>query len=161
MSEIHAPDAAGGPSPCCPTREKRITRRDFIDVIIKGGLLATLAGMVLPALSYIWPVTRRGLAGGLQEVGKLDDIPVWGSRKVTLAGSALILLRTPKEIKAFSAICTHLGCIVDWDDQKRHILCPCHAGIFDVNGRVVSGPPPRPLPEHAVKVIDGKIFVTV
>lgn len=141
--------------------EKRITRRDFLDVIIKGGLLATLSGMVLPALSYIWPVTRRGPAGGLQEVGKLDDIPVWGSQKVTLGGSALILLRTPNEVKAFSAICTHLGCIVDWDDQKRHILCPCHAGIFDVNGRVVSGPPPKPLPEHAVKVIDGKIFVTV
>lgn len=161
MSEIHAHSSAGGQSPCCPAREKRITRRDFIDMFIKGGLLVTLAGMVLPALSYIWPVTRRGPAGGLQEVGKLDDIPVWGSKKVTLGGSALILLRTPNEVKAFSAICTHLGCIVDWDDQKRHILCPCHAGIFDVNGRVVSGPPPKPLPEHAVKVIDGKIFVTV
>jgi cytochrome b6-f complex iron-sulfur subunit len=140
---------------------KRLTRRDFIDRVIKGGLLATLAGMILPALSYIWPVTRRGPAGGTREVAGLEDIPVWGSKKVTLGGSALILLRAPHGVKAFSAICTHLGCIVDWDGQKRQITCPCHAGVFDADGRVVSGPPPRPLPEHAVRVVDGKIFVTV
>ena len=161
MSETSAPKTTECSSASCCVPQGRVTRRDFIDVFIKGGLLVTLAGMVLPALNYIWPVTRRGPAGGLQEVGKLDDIPVWGARKVTLAGSALIVLRTPNEVKAFSAICTHLGCVVDWDDQKREIMCPCHAGTFDVNGRVVSGPPPKPLPEHAVKVIDGKIFVTV
>lgn len=136
-----------------------VTRRDFIDIIIKGGLLATIAGMILPALAYLWPVTQRSPAGGLQEVGKLDDLPVWSARKVIVRGSALILLRTAGEVRAFSAICTHLGCIVEWNDRKRRIECPCHAGIFDVNGRVVSGPPPRPLPEHTVRIIDGKIFV--
>ena len=161
MSEIHARNAAGGPFPCCPAREKRITRRDFIDMFIKGGLLVTLAGMVLPALSYIWPVTRRGPAGGLQELARLEDIPVWGAKKVTLGASAVLVFRTPHEVKAFSAVCTHLGCLVDWDNQKRLITCPCHAGVFDLNGRVVSGPPPKPLPEYTVKVIDGKIFVTV
>ncbi len=153
-------NAAEHPS-CGCAREKTISRRDFIDLFIKGGLLVTLAGMVLPALNYIWPVTRRGPAGGLQEVAKLEDIPVWGAKKVTLGASALLVLRTPNEVKAFSAVCTHLGCLVDWDTKKRSILCPCHAGTFDVNGHVVSGPPPKPLPEHAVKVIDGKIFVTV
>jgi cytochrome b6-f complex iron-sulfur subunit len=160
MSERDMNSAAEHPS-CCRAREKTVSRRDFIDMFIKGGLLVTLAGMVLPALNYVWPVTRRGPAGGLQEVGKLDDIPVGGAQKITLAGSALILLRTPNEVKAFSAVCTHLGCLVDWDGRKREIMCPCHAGTFDINGRVVSGPPPKPLPEHAVKVIDGKIFVTV
>lgn len=140
---------------------KAISRRDFIEWIIKGGLLATLAGMVLPALQYLWPVTSKGPAGGMKEVARLDDIPVWGAKKIILGGSALLLVRGPDEVKAFSAICTHLGCIVDWDERKRVIICPCHAGLFDFHGRVVSGPPPRPLPDYAVKVIDGKIFVTV
>ena len=141
--------------------DKGVSRRDFVGWVITGGILTTLAGMLLPALEYILPVTRRGPGGGAKDVGALEDIPIWGSKKVVLAGSALILIRTPKELKAFSAICTHLGCIVDWDEKKKEILCPCHAGIFDVEGRVVAGPPPRPLVPHAVNVVNGKIFVSL
>src|SRR3989338_7701207 len=103
---------------------KKVSRRDFIGSVIQCGLLATLAGMLLPALEFILPATRRGPATGMKEVGRMDDIPVWGSRKVILGGSALILIRTPNELKAFSAICTHLGCIVEWEGPKREILCP-------------------------------------
>ncbi len=139
--------------------DKKVSRRDFIDWIIKGGLLVTLSGMVFPALEYLWPVTRRGPAAGAQEVGRVEDIPLWGAKKVILGGGALLLIRTPEKIKAFSASCTHLGCLVEWDSQKKEILCPCHAGLFDMEGRVVSGPPPSPLPSYEVKVVDGKIYV--
>lgn len=138
-----------------------MSRRSFVSWIIRGGLFATLAGMILPALTYLWPVTRKGPSGGMQEVGRLEDIPVWGSKKIILGGSALLLVRGTNEVRAFSAICTHLGCLVDWDGQKRKIVCPCHAGFFDFEGNVISGPPPRALPRHTVKVSDGKIFVTV
>ena len=139
--------------------EKPMPRREFLDWIIRGGLLTTLAGMIFPALSYLWPVTRRGPALGMVEVGRVDEIPVWGSKKVVAGGGALFVVRTPKEFKAFSAICTHLGCVVSWDDQKKQIVCPCHAGIFDTDGKVIAGPPPRPLPAYSVNVADGKIFV--
>jgi len=148
----------GGP---IPTPAKGISRRDFIDLIIKGGLFTTLAGMVLPALAYLWPVTQRGPALGKEDVGPLDDIPVGGARKVILGGSSLILVRTANEVKAFSAICTHLGCIIDWSKEKQEFICPCHAAVFDVNGQVVSGPPPRPLPAHQVNVVNGRVFVTL
>ena len=144
-------------NPSLPTSP--VSRRDFLDWVIKGGLFATLAGMLFPALAYLWPVTRRGPAGGLVEVGTVDEIHVWGSKKVVLGGSALIVVRTPAEFKAFSAICTHLGCIVYWDSAKQLIACPCHAGFFGLDGRVVSGPPPRPLAMHPVSVVDGRIFV--
>lgn len=137
----------------------KISRRDFLGWIIKSGLLATLGAMLFPALQYLLPVTRRGPAVGMKEVARVEDIPDGGSKKVVLGGSALILIRTQDRLKAFSAICTHLGCLVDWDGQKREIVCPCHAGVFDVEGRPVSGPPPRPLPSYPVKLIDGKIFV--
>lgn len=138
---------------------KKMSRRDFVDWVIRGGIAATLAGMVLPALEYLWPVMGRGGATGMEEVGHVEDIPVGGSKKVIVGGSAMLLIRTPKEVKAYSAICTHLGCIVDWDGAKREIVCPCHAGIFDIEGRQVSGPPPRPLPAYPVRIADGKIFV--
>lgn len=139
--------------------DNKIPRRDFIGWIIKGGLLVTLTGMLLPALQFILPATRRGPAVGMKEVGREEDIPVGGSKKVIVGGSAILLVRTATGVKAYSAICTHLGCIVEWDGRKREIICPCHAGVFDIEGRPVSGPPPRPLPYYAVKVLDGKIFI--
>lgn len=140
------------------TKEK-ISRRDFFGWIIKSGFVATFAGMLFPALEYLLPVTRRGPASGMKEVARVEDVPVWGSKKVVLGGSALILVRTPEKVKAFSAICTHLGCLVDWEDKKHEFVCPCHAGLFDIDGKNVSGPPPRPLPAYSVRVTDGRIFV--
>ena len=145
----------------CAMPNEGMSRRSFIDYFIKGGIFVTLVGLVAPALVYLWPVTREGPTTGKKEVGSIDEIPVWGSKKVVIGGSAIIILRTPKELKAFSAICTHLGCIVEWDEREKQIVCPCHAGFFDSQGRVISGPPPRPLPTYNISVIDGKIFVSI
>ena len=119
----------------------------------------TLGGMLLPALRYLWPVTYSGPSGGMIDVGALDEIVIEGSKKAVVGGSVFLIVRTADGVKAFSAICTHLGCVVAWDPQRKEIECPCHAGKFDLDGRVVSGPPPRPLPVHQVKVIDGKIYL--
>lgn len=63
-------------------------------------------------------------------------------------------------IKVFSAICTHLGCIVYWRSEKNVIHSPCHDGLFNpVTGAVVSGPPPRPLPSYELAIKDGKVYV--
>ena len=143
----------------CIKEKKRVSRRDFLDWFIRGGLLTTLAGMIFPALTYLWPVTRRGPALGAVEIGGVDEIPVGGSKKAVIGSTALLVVRTQKEFKAFSAICTHLGCVVYWDSQRKEIACPCHAGSFDLEGRVIAGPPPRPLAPHFVSVVDGKVFV--
>lgn len=68
--------------------------------------------------------------------------------------------RTPEdEVIAISATCTHLGCIVTWDDDQRIFKCPCHDGRYDVDGRVISGPPPAPLKRHKTKIEDGRIYL--
>lgn len=139
----------------------QLSRRGFLDWIIRGGFFTTLAGMLAPALVYLWPVTRGGPVAGLVEVGREEEIPVWGFKKVVYGGSAFLVVRTPREFKAYSAICTHLGCVVTWEETKKAISCPCHAGLFDLEGRVVAGPPPRPLVLHDVSVLDGKVFVKV
>lgn len=143
------------------TEKEVITRRDFLGRFINLGLFVTLSSLILPAIAYILPVTRQGSTGSFSDVGGVDDFPVWGSKKVILGGSGIMVVRTGDGFRAYSAICTHLGCLVSWDDKKREIVCPCHAGIFDFEGRVVSGPPPRPLPTHQVSVVNGRVMVKV
>jgi len=62
------------------------------------------------------------------------------------------------EVIAINATCTHLGCIVSWDEDLQIFKCPCHDGRYDAEGRVISGPPPAPLKRHETKIEDGRIF---
>lgn len=70
------------------------------------------------------------------------------------------LMRTgDKAYQAFVRKCTHLGCIVAWEPNKKTFVCPCHGGIFDSNGKVVGGPPPTPLQELAVTIENETVYV--
>ena len=72
-----------------------------------------------------------------------------------------ILVRTPSgELRAFSATCTHLNCIVQYRDDIGHIWCACHNGHFDLNGLNISGPPPAPLEAYTVNVREDEIVVS-
>ena len=144
-----------------PLWQAPMGRRDFLDWIIKGGLLVTLTAMLAPALAYLWPVVGRGPVGGLKEVARIDEVPIGGAKKVILNGSPVLIIRTAQEWKAFSAICTHLGCVVGWDERQKQIVCPCHAGLFDLQGKVIGGPPPRPLTAYSVVISENKILVKV
>jgi cytochrome b6-f complex iron-sulfur subunit len=138
---------------------QKISRRRFLDWLLTGGLVAWVVGLVAPALAYVWPAQRRGPSVQTVSAGKADDFAEWQTKIVAVAGHPVIVIRTPQGFRALSAICTHLGCIVGWDAQRRQIACPCHAGFFDVAGKVVSGPPPRPLPEHGVAVVNNEVLV--
>jgi menaquinol-cytochrome c reductase iron-sulfur subunit len=66
-----------------------------------------------------------------------------------------------KAVHAMSATCTHLGCQVRWDASATKFRCPCHGGVFDVQGNVVEGPPPRPLDRIEARIAneDGSVLV--
>lgn len=63
-------------------------------------------------------------------------------------------------VKCFDPACTHLGCRVKFQDEQRRYFCPCHGGVFDEAGKVVSGPPPTGLVEHPVRVENGRILIS-
>ncbi|MBI4368807.1 MAG: ubiquinol-cytochrome c reductase iron-sulfur subunit [Elusimicrobia bacterium] len=73
--------------------------------------------------------------------------------------SAWILTSNGKDFTVFDPKCTHLGCPYRWDEATKKFLCPCHAAVFDVDGSVVKGPPPRPLDRYPVKVSSGRILI--
>ena len=139
--------------------EQKVSRRTFLDWLLTGGLIAWAIGFVAPVLSYVWPAQRRGPSVQTVSAGKVADFADWEAKIVAVNGHPVIVIRTPRGFRAFSAICTHLGCIVGWDAQRREIACPCHAGVFDLNGRPVAGPPPRPLAEEGVVVVNGEVMV--
>jgi cytochrome b6-f complex iron-sulfur subunit len=135
------------------------SRRDFMANIILGtGTVLGLSSLAYRFLEYLYPVV---LSVKLVEVpaGKPEDIPADGVRLVQLPEGSVILEKADNEVRAFSAVCTHLGCTVQWQPEEKQFICPCHQGIYDFNGTVLSGPPPRPLEKLQVKVRDDQVFV--
>ena len=139
--------------------EQKVSRRTFLDFLLAGGLVAWAVGFIAPVISYVWPAQRRGPSVQTVSAGKATDFAEWQTKIVALSGHPVIVVRTPQGFRAFSAICTHLGCIVGWDASRKQIACPCHAGYFDINGRPVSGPPPKPLAEHGVALVNNEVMV--
>ena len=136
------------------------TRRGFLDWVI--GLCSTVTGaaLAMPALLYLWPAARGGGASENVVVEGAADMAVGSSRMVQVGSTAVIVVRDRSGFRAYSAVCTHLGCLVKWDSAGKRFLCPCHAAVFDENGRVVSGPPPAPLPAFNVRDIGDKVYVS-
>ena len=85
----------------------------------------------------------------------LSDLPVGGTKAIAYGGVPVLVVRTRESLRAFSLICTHLGCTVEWQASKQEFYCPCHDGRFDEFGEVVAGPPPIPLEQITVRV-DGE-----
>jgi cytochrome b6-f complex iron-sulfur subunit len=139
--------------------QQKLTRRSFLDWLLTGGLVAWGIAIFAPVISYVWPAQKRGPSTQAVSAGKATDFSDWQGKTVAVGGHPVIVVRTPQGFKAFSAICTHLGCIAAWNPAQHQIDCPCHAGVFDINGRVVSGPPPRPLAEYPVMVVNGEVMV--
>ncbi len=136
------------------------TRRGFLEWLIAICSLATGLAMAIPGLMYLWPGARGGGSDNV-EVEGADGMTPGESTILQVGGKAVIVVRDRNGFQAYSAICTHLGCLVTWDKTKNQFLCPCHAAAFDARGRVVSGPPPGPLEAYKIKEVGGKVYVSV
>jgi cytochrome b6-f complex iron-sulfur subunit len=89
----------------------------------------------------------------------VSELPVGGAKYVTYGGVPTIVIRSPESIKAYSLVCTHLGCIVEWQQDAQEFYCACHDGRFDRFGEVIAGPPPVPLEQFPVSVEDETLVV--
>ena len=109
--------------------------------------------------------TSAGAAPGFLALDKADyELPP-GKAKMILYGRIPVLLLRPAEgnaaLRMFVATCTHLNCTVSYQEDENRIYCACHDGIYDTEGRVVSGPPPRPLRQLYSKLNDGKLIIAL
>lgn len=141
--------------------EKKIGRRQLIDYLLGTSAFATLAAIVYPIFKFMIPPQTAEAQQNSVVAAKMNEIAPNTGKIFKFGSKPGLLIKTEKgDLKAFSASCTHLDCIVQYEPDKKDILCACHNGIYDLTGKNVSGPPPRPLEEFTVNVKGDDIIVT-
>jgi Rieske Fe-S protein len=144
--------------------ESYVGRRRFLCGMLGGGVAAMGAGVVVPLLQYAGDL-RETPPPAFLALEKADyELPP-GKAKMVLYGQIPVLLLRPAEgdgsLKVFVATCTHLNCTVTYQADKNRIYCACHNGSYGTDGRVLSGPPPRPLREFYTKLAGGKLIIAL
>ncbi len=133
-------------------------RRQFLGLCLGGLATGAFAGVAYPVYRYLSPISDQGVAGKLVIHG--SELAGDGAKFFQYAGSSAVLVRSVGgDLIALSAVCTHLGCIVQWHKESQEFICPCHAGRYSADGAVVSGPPPKPLPRLPISVVNDTITV--
>ncbi len=154
-------------------QENLLGRRNFLK-----GAIASIVGMIglgfgLPAIPYIvGPALKKGEDQTWIPLGPVAKIeigqPTLFKFKIkTQTGwivdeqeaSAYVITTDGREFAALSNVCTHLGCRVRWIAEQEKFFCPCHNGVFDKQGNVQAGPPPRPLDKYETKVENDQLFI--
>jgi Rieske Fe-S protein len=135
--------------------------RRWVNLLLGSGVVASIATFIYPALRYIIPPAVGESTNRSVVAAKINDLKN-NSGKVFKFGSkpALLVRTTAGEFKAYSAVCTHLNCTVQYREDLHQIWCACHNGLYDLEGRNVSGPPPRPLENFEVHVQGEDVVVT-
>ena len=136
-------------------------RRSFLNYLLGAGTLATLGAVFYPILRFMIPPEVVESAASSVVACKVPEIKP-NEGKIFKFGSrpGLLVQAAPGEYRAFSAICTHLDCTVQYRPDEKMIWCACHNGRYDLTGKNISGPPPRPLEEFKVNVRGDEIVVS-
>jgi Rieske Fe-S protein len=136
-------------------------RRSAIEWLLRGGLAASLASFFYPVARFLNPPMVAEASVNEVAAGKVQDLKPNSGKIVKFGNKPALLVRVnDTEWKAFSAVCTHLNCTVQYQEGRREIWCACHNGTYDLNGRVASGPPPKPLEELAVKLRGDEVVIS-
>jgi Rieske Fe-S protein len=139
----------------------RSTRRKFLNWLLGTGFGALVASIVYPVGRYLVPpATEEAETRSVTLPMRPEEVAPDSGQIFKFGNDPGILIRTPGgELRAFSAICTHLSCIVQYRADFDHIWCACHNGHYDLHGRNIKGPPPRPLEAYDVTVAGEEIIV--
>jgi Rieske Fe-S protein len=137
------------------------SRRRFLDYLLGTSAIATLGAIVYPIIRFMSPPKVIESTENSVVAAKLNEIAVNSGKIFKFGSKPGILVRTDSgELKAFSAVCTHLDCIVQYQPETKQIWCACHNGHYNLNGKNVAGPPPRPLEEFKVNTRGDEIVVS-
>lgn len=128
-------------------------RRSFLDALIGVGFVSTAAAAAYPVSRYLVPPASGEPETATAVAAKASELKPNTGKVFKFGARPGIVVRTADgELRAFSAVCTHLDCTVQFKSDTSQLWCACHNGTYDLGGNVVSGPPPRGLEEFAVNV---------
>ncbi len=138
-----------------------LSRRSLLDVFLSGGILAFLGAVFYPVARYLTPPKVDEVVTNSVVAAKVSDVTPNAGKIFRFGSRPGILVRLPSgEWRAFSAVCTHLQCTVQYRPDLEQIWCPCHNGHFDLSGKNVSGPPPAPLDPYDVNLKGEEVVVS-
>jgi len=146
----------------------KIPRRNAINYLLWTGFGALGAATIYPIIRYILPPPASGMGTSSIAAAKVGELKPNEGKIFKFGNAPAILIlkpggdpNSPSSYVAFTAVCTHLNCTVQYRSELNEIWCACHNGHFDLNGNVSSGPPPSPLTQYRVAIKGEEIFVSV
>lgn len=138
------------------------SRRGFVNLLLSAGFTSLAIWMLYPVVRYLVPPKAgQPSVAAVTLPWSPTEIKVNSGRIFRFGSQPGLLIKTPAgELRAFTAVCTHLNCTVQYRDDRQDIWCACHNGVYDLNGKNVSGPPPRPLEPYKVFAQGDRIVVS-
>src|SRR3989338_9109532 len=156
-----------------PIPEAKLSRRSFLEWCIFGLGAMITAVLASAGIGYFISPAFKKKEEGWVDVGPTAGIPIGVPTKLEFVqrkrdawvtterrSSAWALTSNGKDFIVFDPKCTHLGCPYRWDPIRKQFLCPCHTAVFGVDGKVISGPPPRTLDRFPAKVVGARLFIS-
>jgi len=137
--------------------KKSISRRRLMGYAWVGAAVIMVGELIFGTLAFLWPRRKGPKAETVFVAGKVSDFKV--GELIPFRKEKAFILRTEGGFLAISAICTHLRCIVNWNEVQKKFECPCHGAKFNQNGEVLEGPPPRPLDLYKLQIHAGNVVI--
>jgi Rieske Fe-S protein len=135
-------------------------KRNLLKYIMGGGLLALFASVFYPIIAFLKPPVQAEVEVKSVSGGKVGELEPESGKIVKFGTKPVLLVRTADgEYKAFDGTCTHLDCTVQFNKDLGMIWCACHNGKYDMSGRNVAGPPPKPLESFKVIIQGDEILI--
>jgi cytochrome b6-f complex iron-sulfur subunit len=140
-------------------QNKTTSRRSFLKILAITGVTAFSASVLYPIFSFLRPPKQREVEVSMVSAGKISDLKSVDYKIVRFGNEPVIVIPTDEKFVALSARCTHLDCTVQYLKDKHVIWCACHNGKYDLTGRNISGPPPRPLTKFRTIVKGDELMI--
>ena len=141
--------------------KKSMKRRKFLDILFNFSLFAWIAAILYPVTKYLIPPEVQEVSVNSITVGEVQNFPVNSSQIVRFGKKPILVIRKDNgDFRALSATCTHLDCNVQYKTDTKQIWCACHNGFYNIEGKNISGPPPKPLAQYQVNISENKIIIS-
>ncbi len=148
------------------------TRRRFYETVIFGVQAIIGAALAIPAVAYLLGPTKQHRESDWIEATDIGTLTpktpvevsfrrsrVDGWKVINEKKTAWVVKMADNSVVAYGPQCTHLGCAYHWDDAKTEFICPCHNSFFSIDGKLISGPAPRPLDRYQTKIDGSKLLL--
>lgn len=134
-----------------------MNRRHFLNSLLSIGVVGTVVAALIPVFRYLKPLPRA-VGNAIVRLTRAQVTALHGKSRSTIvraeAKKVIVFDDDTSRVRALNAVCTHEGCLVQYLPDQDIIWCACHNGRYDLDGRVISGPPPKPLAQYKVETDD-------